>query len=212
MKTFKTPKGTVLPLMDIKGKDYLQVAHRLVWFREEKPDWSIGTDYLVLEQDRSVARALIKDQSGRLMATAHKSEDSKGFADHMEKAETGAIGRALAMVGFGTQFAPELDEGERLADSPVVSGRNSQGPPNSAISGASSSKPDLGANENDQGDPGAFTINWGKYKGQSLNQIDPPDLDGYCKWIVSQSIRDGKELTGKVRDLIINAELYLQSL
>lgn len=212
MKTFKTAKGTELPLLDLRGKDYLQVAHRLVWFREEKPDWSIETDYLVWEKDRSVARATIKDPSGRVMATAHKSEDVKGFADHMEKSETGAIGRALAMVGFGTQFAPDLDEGERLADSPVVRVQNSHNPSNIGISGALNSKPDQGATKSSQDDPGAFTINWGKYKGLALNQMDPIDLDGYCKWIVSQSIKDGKELTGKVRDLIINAELYLQNL
>ncbi len=31
---------------------------------------------------------------------------------------TGSIGRALAALGFGTQFAPEFDEGERIVDSP----------------------------------------------------------------------------------------------
>ena len=30
-------------LMDLKGKQYLQVMCRLVWFREEKPLWSIDT-------------------------------------------------------------------------------------------------------------------------------------------------------------------------
>jgi hypothetical protein len=29
------------------------------------------------------------------------------------------VGRALAMLGYGTQFAPELDEGDRIVDSPV---------------------------------------------------------------------------------------------
>lgn len=47
-------------------------------------------------------------------------ETLEGFGDFIEKAETGAIGRALALVGFGTQFcADELDEGPRLADSPA---------------------------------------------------------------------------------------------
>ena len=43
-KTFKTPKGTELPLLDLRGKDYLMVAHRLVWFREEHSDWTIETE------------------------------------------------------------------------------------------------------------------------------------------------------------------------
>ena len=118
METFKTPKGTVLPLMDIKGKKYLQVAHRVVWFREEHNDWGIETE-VKREENQTIGRAIIKDSSGRIIATATKFEDAKGFSDHTEKAETGAIGRALALCGYGTQFTTDLDEGERLADSPV---------------------------------------------------------------------------------------------
>ena len=45
------------------------------------------------------------------------------FADYLEKAETRAVGRALAMCGYGTQFAPELEERERIVDSPVKTER-----------------------------------------------------------------------------------------
>lgn len=121
MSSFKTPKGTQLPMLQLKGKDYLQVAHRLVWFREEKPEWTIETEFPILQPDHSLARATIKDEKGRIIATAHKREDAKHFLDHAEKAETGAIGRALALIGYGTQFAPELDEGERIVDSPLPS-------------------------------------------------------------------------------------------
>jgi hypothetical protein len=48
-----------------------------------------------------------------------KKETEIGFPDYMEKAETGAIGRALAMCGYGTLQAPEFDEQDRLADAPV---------------------------------------------------------------------------------------------
>lgn len=124
MKYFKTAKGTELPIMDIKGKDYLQVAQRLVWFREEKPEWTIETDIRfmdVLGPDTCMALAIIRNDGNKVMATAHKVESAKGFADYVEKAETGAIGRALAMCGYGTQFAAdELDEGQRLADAPTV--------------------------------------------------------------------------------------------
>ncbi len=41
------------------------------------------------------------------------------FSDYIEKAETGAIGRALAALGYGTQFAPEFNEEHRIVDSPV---------------------------------------------------------------------------------------------
>lgn len=106
-------------MMKLKGKDYLPVAGRLVWFREEHPDWGVVTEAVVLEQDYSIFRASIFNAEGRLMATAHKKEDARGFPDHAEKAETGAIGRALALCGYGTQFTDELDEGtERIVDTP----------------------------------------------------------------------------------------------
>ena len=64
-------------------------------------------------------KAIIKDEQGRVIATARKRESEASFGDYIEKAETGAIGRALAMCGYGTLQAPEFDEEERLADSPV---------------------------------------------------------------------------------------------
>lgn len=123
---FTTPKGTELTLMHIKGKEYLQVAQRMIWRLEEKPEWRISTKIISLKEDSAVVRAVIRNEQGHIMATAHKLENRAGFADFLEKAETGAIGRALAMVGFGTQFTgDELDEGSRLADSPIVNKSNS---------------------------------------------------------------------------------------
>lgn len=114
-----TKSGTELPLIDLKGKPYLQVAHRLVWFREDHDDWSIETE-INGDETVTLARATIKDAWGRIIATAHKREHKVHFQDHAEKAETGAIGRALALCGYGTQFAPEMDEGDRVVDSPVA--------------------------------------------------------------------------------------------
>jgi hypothetical protein len=56
---------------------------------------------------------------GTVIATARKKETEIGFPDYIEKAETGAIGRALAMCGYGTLQALECDEQDRLADAPV---------------------------------------------------------------------------------------------
>lgn len=118
MKTFKTPKGTELPLLNLKGKDYLQAQHRVLWFREEKPEWGIETEIISHSPDHTLARATIRNEAGRIMAQATKEETRQGFPDHCEKAETGSIARALALCGYGTQFAQEFEEGERLADSP----------------------------------------------------------------------------------------------
>lgn len=106
-------------LMDLKGKQYLQVMWRLVWFREEHPLWNIDTKLEQLTENHAVFSAKITDENGNQKASGYGSEGVKDFRDFIEKAETKAIGRALAMLGYGTQFAPELDEGERIVDSPV---------------------------------------------------------------------------------------------
>lgn len=107
-------------LMDLKGKQYLQVMWRLVWFREEKPLWSIDTKLEQLTENHAVFSAKVSDENGVQKASGYGSESVKDFRDFIEKAETKAIGRALAMLGYGTQFAPELDEGERIVDSTVA--------------------------------------------------------------------------------------------
>ncbi len=106
-------------LMDLKGKSYLQVMWRLVWFREDVPDYCIDTKLESLTDTHAVFSAKIYDENGVQKASGYGSESVKDFKDFIEKAETKAVGRALAMFGYGTQFAPELDEGERIADSPV---------------------------------------------------------------------------------------------
>lgn len=114
-------------MMSLKGKDYLQVAWRLVWFRDAEdgfPGHGIETELLEHGDDWAVFRARIVDPNGRVLSTGHGSESKKDFGDYLEKAETKAVGRALAMLGFGTQFAAdELDEGERIVDSPIDRGK-----------------------------------------------------------------------------------------
>ena len=104
--------------------DYLPVAARIAWFRKDHPLWSIITD-VELQADKAVVmKATIKDILGTAIATARKKETEMGFPDYIEKAETGAIGRALAMCGYGTLQAPGFDEQDRLADAPVVKAKN----------------------------------------------------------------------------------------
>ena len=111
-------------MMKLKGKDYLMVMWRLVWFREVHPadtGWAIRTQAEEVTPQGARYRAQIVDPEGRIVAEGTKTETLKGFPDFVEKAETGSIGRALALCGFGTQFTGgELDEGERIVDSPVA--------------------------------------------------------------------------------------------
>jgi hypothetical protein len=122
-------------MLNLKGKDYLPVAARVAWFRESCPiqdGWRIETEVIAGGREAKFAtyRATIIHPSGTPVATAIKTEDVQGFADFEEKAETGSIGRALALCGFGTIVSLELDEGsERLADGPVARQGGQQRPP-----------------------------------------------------------------------------------
>ena len=109
-------------LMDLKGKAYLQVMWRLVWFRDEHPNWGISTELTSFdpEKQHAIFKATIFNEEGNILSTATGSESARDFKDFIEKAETKAVGRALGMLGYGTQFtADEFDEGERIVDSPV---------------------------------------------------------------------------------------------
>lgn len=143
-RSYKTAKGTDLPLLNLRGKEYLEVKYRLVWFREEHPDWSVETDLMNVTDSSAYAKATVRDENGRVIATSHKFESVQGFPDFIEKAETGAIGRALALIGYGTQFcADELDEGSRIVDAPAQRPQSRAGQSNvqSAPVQKSSAKP-----------------------------------------------------------------------
>lgn len=119
-------------LISVSGKDYLTVAWRLVWLRAEHPEATIETEMISHDHDRAIFFARVTVQyvdpgTGEIMkasATGHGSETADGFGNYIEKAETKAIGRALAAVGFGTQFAFDFEDANpndlsSLADSPM---------------------------------------------------------------------------------------------
>lgn len=111
----------------ISGKDYLAVAWRVVWARTDYPMpegvLSITTDLLQTEPYPLVKAYVSID--GQVIATAHGSaqvkERSVYAGREVEKAETAAIGRALANAGYGTQFSEMVDDDSEgdLADSPA---------------------------------------------------------------------------------------------
>ncbi len=125
-------------LLRIQGKDYLPVRWRLVWFHQATGS---RAGYVTVELDHDRQQGFAKfftiawdgndetwrhvnirgveiDVCGRV-ATGEGSETRADFNEYYEKAATKALGRALAGLSFGTQFAPELDEKQRIVDSPV---------------------------------------------------------------------------------------------
>ena len=115
-------------LMRIQGRPYLPVSSRLVWFREVHADWSIETEIVTIDHEKQFAifRATVRNEEGRVIATATKKEDVKGFGDYIEKAETGSVGRALGLCGFSTEGDPDMDDGKNgdathIVDAPQAS-------------------------------------------------------------------------------------------
>jgi len=108
-------------LSRVNGSEYLEVKWRLVWLRDRHPDASVETELVSLVDDTAVFRAKVTIPAGG-SATGWGSENARDFRDFLEKAETKAIGRALAALGFGTQFCPDHEFGAasgRVVDSPV---------------------------------------------------------------------------------------------
>jgi len=109
--------------------DYLEVKWRLCWFRDRYPHGVITTDEICVDLDRGYARyrCVVEDGQGG-KATGFGTETAADFADYCERAETRAIGRALAALGIGTQFVgQDLTEGEHVADAPVRPPASSNG-------------------------------------------------------------------------------------
>ena len=117
-------------LSTIKGQDYLEVKWRLAWLRSEQPDAVISTLLVSHDNDRAIFSAKVDLPNGG-SATGWGSETAGSFGNYIEKAETKAIGRALAALGFGTQFCMDFDDGPEtgvLADAPVQLRRTNQRP------------------------------------------------------------------------------------
>jgi hypothetical protein len=114
----------------ISGGAYIEVKWRLVWLHEDVKAngyrLDIATELLHVEPTYAIFKATITilNDNGEVIrrATSHGQEEKSDFGDFLEKAETKAIGRSLAALGYGTQFVPDFEFGAaegRVVDSPV---------------------------------------------------------------------------------------------
>jgi hypothetical protein len=108
-------------LTKVGNADYLEVKWRLVWLRETHPEATVDTELVSHSGQEAVFRARVAIPGGG-SATGWGSEAANDFRDYLEKAETKALGRALAALGFGTQFCPDFDFGAaagKVVDTPI---------------------------------------------------------------------------------------------
>lgn len=93
--------------VNIKGKQYVLVADRVIYFNENYPNGQIETDLITSpESEKIVIKATIvpdvskpRKFTGYSQATVGDGYINKTSA--LENAETSAVGRALAMMGIG---------------------------------------------------------------------------------------------------------------
>jgi hypothetical protein len=121
----ETPFDPTRYLTRVNGSEYLEVKWRLVWLRDRHPDAIVETELVSHVDNTAIFRAQVQIPSAGA-ATGWGSESAGDFRDYLEKAETKAIGRALAALGFGTQFCPDHEFGAahgRVVDSPIKPAR-----------------------------------------------------------------------------------------
>jgi hypothetical protein len=110
--------------MKLQGREYLQVAHRVYAFRLDYPistGWRITTliESGSIGEGSVVILGTVINPEGDVVAAARKAGSKGGpFKDWFEKAETGAIGRALGLCGYGTLMALDDDDENSICDAP----------------------------------------------------------------------------------------------
>ena len=94
--------------IDIKGKKYVQVADRILYFNETYPQGKIETRILSeLQADRVIIKAIVTpdtDKSERRFVGHSQAVWGDGYINKtsaIENCETSAIGRALGLMGIG---------------------------------------------------------------------------------------------------------------
>lgn len=98
---------TKLRTISIKGKAYVAVNDRLKYFREHHAGYSLETEVISVTPEDAFMRAVIRDDTGRILATGVAREvrtDKASFVNatsYVENCETSAWGRALANFGIG---------------------------------------------------------------------------------------------------------------
>lgn len=92
--------------IEVKGKAYACVAARVQAFRELFPNGLIQTEILQMQDGVVTIKASIFDENHNLLAVGHAQEKETASqvnkTSYIENCETSAVGRALGMLGIGS--------------------------------------------------------------------------------------------------------------
>lgn len=96
--------------VNIKGKDYVEVNERVLFFRKNFKDYKIKTELISNEKNNEnihtcVFKAEILNDKNEIISTgfAYEKENSTFInkTSYIENCETSAVGRALGFLGIG---------------------------------------------------------------------------------------------------------------
>ena len=106
------------------GRYHLPLPARIRWFRSVNPLWGIVTELTHIDKERqwAVVRTQILSDSGHIIATSMKADESRTRPDWLESIENGSIERALILAGFQHEREHSADAAKpaRVSDSSVI--------------------------------------------------------------------------------------------
>ena len=122
-----------LKTIKIKGKDYVEVNERLMYFRENYPNYSLISEVIEKTDNSILILASIKDEQGRMVANG-LAEEERGSnyinkTSYVENCETSAWGRCLANFGIGlkTSIASAEEVQNAISNQDKAASKSSNG-------------------------------------------------------------------------------------
>jgi len=109
-------------IVRIHDKDYRTVALRIKEFRKEHPDWSVITEVVEMNTEGVVVKATCLDDRKQIRSTGLAEENrTTGInkTSALENAETSAVGRALAFLGYAGSCIASAEE-IAIANTPIT--------------------------------------------------------------------------------------------
>lgn len=86
-------------VVNLRGRQYVVVRRRLQELRKDHPEWRIVTELVREDSESATFKAIVYDEEGRIRASGH----DRAYGENcVALAETGAIGRAITIAGYGS--------------------------------------------------------------------------------------------------------------
>lgn len=189
-------------LSKFDGRDYLEVKWRLMWLRSEYPDARMATEIVQHNEEGGFAlfRAEVEVPSGG-KATGWGSETVRDFHDYIEAAETKALGRALAALGYGTQFCQDFDfsANARPGTKQVVDAPVNLAAPRNIVGRADAPTGNGNGSNNGGNNMGRGFVNASGFKGVHINDGGrlPAQADEFDRLPTMESVPSGSAATEK---------------